>query len=221
VTAFTVKEIPSYAVQDTALVPPLTGSLSIAEANTKVGGDDDEMLESDDECDEAEVVVLDDTEMSVGGSSGDESRSRSSSGGTSSSSCGSRVSRKRAAEDSPERDRGEPPRQRLSGTITGGASGCWIWTAATAAKGGEVGVTTGAGETTVPVDETTVDAGLSVHKSATTTLPLSVVSPDSSALPDMPSSNPATLRLGASTEMDTASTIVVPSRNQARPETEY
>jgi len=87
------------------------------------GGD----VESDSDRDKPEVVVLEDTKMSGAESSGDESRSRSSFGGSSSSSCHSRVNRKRAAEDSPERVHGRSLRQPFPGAISRGAGGCRLY----------------------------------------------------------------------------------------------
>jgi len=90
----------------------------------KGGGGD---VESDSDREEAAVVVLDDTDVSQGESSGEESRSRSSFGGSSSGSWRSRASRKRAAEESPDRDYEPPARQAFPGVVSRGKSGCRIY----------------------------------------------------------------------------------------------
>jgi len=93
------------------------------ERNMGRGGD----LESDSDREEDAVVVLDDTDMSEGESTGEESRSRSSFGGSSSESGHSRTNRKRAAEDSPDRDYDPPSRQTFPGVVIRGKSGCRIY----------------------------------------------------------------------------------------------
>jgi len=101
---------------------PCTASARASKTG-KGGGD----VESDSDHDEGEVVELDDTEMSAGNSSEDESQTHSSSAGSSSSSDRSRVSRKRAAEESPERELSGPSCQKFPGTISRGAGGCRIY----------------------------------------------------------------------------------------------
>jgi len=229
----TANELPPNAVLDATDVSPPTRPLPRPEAIAEAGGNEVEMEESKDDAD---VVVLDDTEMSVEGSSGDESKSSSSLGGISASSYGSRASRKRAAEDSPERAFGEPLRQRFPGAITRGAGGCRIYVpAAAAAKGGKEGTTTEIRGTTMPANETAVGEELPVPMSATTIIPLSVVmristssymeatervSPDCSAHSDMPSSDLANTVSQASTKLGTASTVMGPLRNQGHPGTD-
>jgi len=97
------------------------------------GGD----VESDSDREEAAVVILDETEISVGESSGEESRSRSSDGGSSSGSWRSRASRKRAAEDSPDRDYYPPARQAFPGVVSRGKSGCRIYVPSLGTVGNE------------------------------------------------------------------------------------
>jgi len=86
------------------------------------GGD----VESDSEPETTDVVVVDDTEKSEGEMSGDESSSESSSGGSSSDSGRSRVSRKRAADGSPEREYIERGRQPFPGATSRSTGGCRV-----------------------------------------------------------------------------------------------
>jgi len=76
------------------------------------GGED---VESDSEPETTDVVVVDDTEWSGEETSGNESSSGSSSEGSSFNSGHSRVSRKRAADESPEREHSERGRQPFPG----------------------------------------------------------------------------------------------------------
>jgi len=111
-------------IKETLSIEEVPHKVAAGKSGADRGGRD---VESDSDRDEPEVVVLEDTEMSVKKSSGDESRSRSSFGGGSSSSCHSRVSRKRAAEDSPEREHGGSLRQPFPGAISRGPGGCRLY----------------------------------------------------------------------------------------------
>jgi len=115
---------PGRETEEGPLTMEVPHKVAVATSGTDRGGVD---VESDSEYDEPEVVVLEDTESSGGESSGDESRSRSSFGGSSSSFCHSRVSRKRAAEDSPEREHGGALCQLFPGAISRGAGGCRVY----------------------------------------------------------------------------------------------
>jgi len=112
------------AIEQTLSIKEVPHAMAAEKSGAGRGGGD---VESDSDHDEPEVVVLEDTEMSGGESSGDESQSRSSFGGGSSSFCQSRASRKRAAEDSPEREHGGLLRQRFPGAISRGAGGCRVY----------------------------------------------------------------------------------------------
>jgi len=99
----------------------------IASVNPKGEVNRDRDVESDSDRDEDTVVVLDDTDMSESESTGEESRSRSSFGGSSSDLGHSRANRKRAAEDSPDRDYDPSARPEFPGVVSRGKSGCRIY----------------------------------------------------------------------------------------------
>jgi len=138
-----VECLPPLVVQATESFLPLGQVSYLASANAGAMDGNGRKTESNSELDKTDVVVFDDTEMSVGESSGEKSGSRSSSGSSSSSSCANQLSRKRAAEDSPERDPNETLRQQFPGAISHGASGCRVYIPAGIATEGCTVITVG------------------------------------------------------------------------------